>query len=203
MKKIRVYGLTGNIGCGKSTIAKMMGEFGFQAIDSDAIAKKILLSTEARPKIREIFGDSIFDGNNLDLRKMAIVFFENLKVKEEWEHWVFPRVLKQIEEEISRIERSNPAALAVVESALIYEAGWEKRFDAVIVAKCPYEEQVRRLINHRRISLLEIEERLAHQLPSEEKEEKADYIIDTDCSLELLADQVRNLCFCLKNKPRF
>lgn len=201
MKKIRVYGLTGNMGCGKSTIAKMMSEYDFVAIDSDAIAKKELFSTEAKPRLRKIFGKSVFDGNKIDTREMAIAFFDNPEKKKKWESWIFPRVWKRIQEVINGIKQNNSAAMIVVESALIYEVGWEKRFVAVIVAKCPYEEQVRRLMRQRGISLLEIEERLVHQLPSEEKESRADYVIDTNCSLEYLDNKVRNVCVCLKNNP--
>lgn len=195
MKK---YALTGNMGCGKSTVCKFLSIYpDVRVIDCDLLAKDVLISTEHRQKICQIIGENVYASGQPDFRMIARIVFNNHVIKKNLENFVHPIVWKLVEEIVFK---GGNDKIFIVESALIFESGIEKLFDGVIVVTCDEDEQIRRLVQFRGMSLSTINARLASQLPVSKKVKKADFLIDTNCSQEELNDRIRKLYEGLKQK---
>ncbi len=192
-----VFGLTGNMGCGKSTVAHLLKQNpDIIFFDSDRIAKELLLRPENQRKLQEILGAEILSDDDVDFQKIAEIIFKSPERKQELEAFIHPLCWQVIQE---RIQRISGGFMAVVESALIYEANWERYFDAVIIATCDIYEQYRRIFNRSNLSPAEIRDRLKAQLPQAEKIKKARFAIDTVCTMEELQKRVDELYSALKN----
>lgn len=190
------YGLTGGIGCGKSTIGEILEANGCVVYYCDAIAKEIIGDPAHRRAIcRIIESDEPFLKGRVDWKLLADAFFSDEETKRELENYVHPLVWGMIE---YRMRFTPKDTLVFVESALIYEIGWTNKFEAILVATCSEEEQVRRLRNERGMSEKEINKRLYSQISLREKESRGDYVISTECSRERLEQRVNELCLSLK-----
>lgn len=195
---MKAFGLTGNIGCGKSTVAGILSGYpGVTVIDCDRIAKEIISNGAHDEEIAVILGTEAFSGGNADLKAIARIIFNDPKMKRSFEGLLHPLVWAAVEKKAAA---AKVADMAIVESAIIYETGSEGRFDAVIVAACEAAEQFRRLEEDRGMSRSEIMTRLAQQMPSSEKEAMARFVIHTDCSLEELENRAGGLYRLLKQQ---
>ena len=120
----RVFGLTGNIGCGKTTVAEMLRAYpDVVVLYTDPLAKWFLNQEEGRKKLREMFGDQVFDGEAVGFRKLAQLIFSNLELKTKLEDFVHAWVKEEIRRQVWQID---PEKIVVVESALIFESNCRK-----------------------------------------------------------------------------
>ncbi len=191
---MNAFGLTGNIGCGKSTVAELLSKYpGVLVLDTDRIAKEIISSTALRKEINAILGVDVFSGGTANFAAIATVIFKDTEKKREFEALIHPLVWTDVEEKVAVAKTANPKTVCIVESAIIYETASERMFLAVIVAVCNEHEQLRRLKEIRGMSEKTIHARIAQQLPSEEKEDKAKLVINTDYTLEELTRRVHTL----------
>lgn len=212
-KKTPVYGLTGNIGCGKSTVAKFFGEFNDVAvIDADKIAKELLNKEENHGEIKRLFGPEVFTDGQPDTKKIGRLVFSDRAALMKLENFIHPLVRQKVAE----LTRPRPEiSFFIVEATLIFETDWQdlkirretangfcwqKFFDAIIVVTCSETEQYRRLRETRNMTDEEIAKRLRWQMPDREKIRRADYSINTDCPIEETKRRTRNLYCRLKNK---
>lgn len=195
-----MFGLTGNIGCGKSIVAALLSKYpDIVILNCDDIAKEIINSGKYNTKIRKIFGESVFA-----IKEVGCVFgtkvpvfsllareiFSDLKKKQKFEELIHPLVWETVQEQA---ELPGNKKTCVVESAIIYETKSEDKFAAIIVVTCNPNEQLRRLRDNRKMRDVEIQARIAQQLPAVEKEKRAQFVINTDCSLEELSKRVARL----------
>lgn len=195
------FGLTGNIGCGKSTVATLLLQISEPRIadvvifDTDKIAKNVLAKKMFFKPLKELFGNNIFKNKELNLSLLANIIFTDDKKRSQLEALIHPYVWQQIEMFINKRANftQNNKTIYIVESALLYEVGWEDKFRAMIVVSCNQAEQKRRLREQRSMSNDSINKRIDSQLSSEEKEKRADLLIRTDCNLFLLERRVQNL----------
>ena len=195
---MKAFGLTGNIGCGKSTVASLLSKYpDILVFDCDRIAKEIISSGLYKQEINSILGIDAFVGKNADFEKIAKIIFKNNKKKKLLEELLHPLVWATVEE---RVMANRDQKICVVESAIIYETKNENKFIAVILVTCNPKEQFQRLLKNRKMSLNEIQARIAQQTPSLEKETKAQFLIRTDCSLKQLKNRVIDLYQKLKKK---
>jgi len=197
-------GLTGGIGCGKSTVAGMMRDLGCQVIDADAIARD--LAQPGQPAYQEIvsaFGKevSLADGH-LDRAKIAHIVFSDASKLSTLNKILHPRVIAEQERQLVQIERTNPHAVAVVEAPLLIEAGVHKSLQRLIVVWCMPEQQIERLTNSRgrAMSRDDAMKRIASQMPLDEKRRMATDEIDNSGSLAATEKQVQNLVAKLKTE---
>ncbi len=192
-----IFGLTGNMGCGKSTVSRLLKQNpDIIVFDSDRIAKELLLRPENQRKLQEILGAEILSDEEVDFQKIAEIIFKDPEKKQELEAFIHPLTRQTIHE---RIQRISDRFIVIVESALIYEASWERYFDAVIVATCDIYEQYRRIFNRSNLSPAEIRDRLKAQLSQDEKIGRSRFVIDTVCTMEELQKRVDELYSALKN----
>lgn len=192
---MKPYGLTGNIGCGKSTVAALLASYPDVVVfDSDRIAKEIILSESYRSTIVTIVGGEVVTPLGIDVKRLTGIIFTDPQKKKQLEAFVHPLVWAAILEDVAKI----PEKIAIVESAILYEVGWEKRFAGMIVAACSKEEQYRRLSTNRNMSDVDIRLRVSSQLPQDAKRDRAQFVIDTDCTMEQLEKKVAVLYQLLK-----
>ncbi len=187
-------GLTGGIGCGKSTIAAMMRALGCHVIEADPLAHKLI--EPGQPAFQEVvraFGaDILHSDGHVDRAKLGTIVFADVDKLLRLNAIVHPRVLKELERLFSVYAVANPQGVAVIEAALLIEAGYVKHLDRLVVAWCKPEQQMERLLA-RGMSREQIEQRLAAQIPLEEKRRRADDVVDCSVPLEETRAQVERL----------
>ena len=196
-------GLTGGIGCGKSTVAAMMRELGCHIINADQIAHALMLPGQpAYNEIRRQFGAQVFtpDGN-IDRARLAAIVFSDPQRLASLNAIVHPRVLSELDQTFDRLSRTDPDGIAVVEAALLIESGYHQRLDRLILVSCTREQQLERLTQPafgRNMSAEQAEMRIAAQMTLEEKRKLATDEIDSSGSLDDTKKQVRVLVDGLK-----
>ena len=196
----RYFGLTGGVASGKSTVACMFEQCGARIIDADRLAHE--LSRAPLPAYKEIvsrFGTEILDSyGEIDRKRLGPIVFSDAEKLRQLSAILHPRILERLEELAACHRILAPGAVILVDAALIYEAGIEKRFSKMLVAWCRPEQQLERLIATAALPRAEAERRIAAQMPVEEKRRRADYLLDCSGSLAGTRQQVENLFAQLK-----
>lgn len=201
-------GLTGGIACGKSVIGQMMVAEGAHLLEADKLSHELM--RPGKPVHEEVvrhFGKGILQSNGeVDRAALAAIVFSDQKRLQELTAIVHPAVIKAQEEWMDEMGFQNPEAIAVVEAALIYEAGLANRFDRVIVVTCRPEDKVARMAKRTGLdstrAAAEVERRSAAQISDEEKVRRADYLIDNSGTLTDARKQVSRLMMELKRSAR-
>ena len=191
-------GLTGGIACGKSTVAKMFSELGVHVVQSDQTAHELYRPGE--PVYQEIvrrFGREVVKPNGeIDRPKLAAAAFGQNRI-EELNRIVHPAVIERQAEWMRELAAREPKAIAMVEAALIFEAGTNGRFEKMIVVTCRPEQKVQRFASRTGLDEVaaraEVERRAQAQIPDEEKVKRADYVIDNSGTLEQTREQVKKI----------
>lgn len=188
-------GLTGGIGSGKSTVAKMFAARGAATIDSDEIGRNLMQpGNVVYDRIVSGFGpDVLLPDGQLNRAKIAEIVFNNLGQLKHLNAIVHAPVLREIDRQVFAQRQKNPHAVVLVESAVLFEAGQNRRFDRMIVAWCRPGQQIERHQAKSGASAEDIERRMAAQLPGDEKKSLADYVIDTSGTLEEAERQVEEV----------
>jgi len=183
-----VIGLTGNIGTGKSTVARMLAKLGAQVIDADCIAHELMApGTSIWQAVVEEFGPEMVGENGaIDRARLGDMVFSDPQALARLEAILHPAVIQ----EVNRRIRDSDARVVVVEAIKLIEAGMHRRYDALWVVTCQPEQQVVRLATQRRMSEEEIKQRLAAQSPQAEKVALADVVIDNSGTLAETKAQV-------------
>jgi dephospho-CoA kinase len=175
MKRI---GLTGGIGSGKTTVAKLLSVLGFPVYNSDERAKII---TNTNPnillKIRELFGDRVFNSNGeLNRLELGQIVFSDANKLQILNSIIHPEVAIDFENWI----KHQHAKIVFKEAAIIFELSLEKRLDQVWVISAPDDMRIERVVSRSDISEEEVKERMKRQLPQSDIIEKADFVIIND-----------------------
>lgn len=177
-------GLTGGIASGKSTVAARMRELGLAILNADLLAHRLI--EPGQPAYEEVvreFGRGVLspDGS-VDRKKLGEIVFRDPARRECLNRIVHPRVIEAREQQLKQMEAENPRGLAIVEAALLIEAGYYKKLDRLVVCSCRPEQQMARL-RARGLTEEEARQRLAAQLPLEEKLRLADDVVDCSGTL--------------------
>ena len=195
-------GLTGGVACGKTTVATMFEKRGAHVALADVIAHNLFESgSEVYEKVVEHFGPEILNEDKTISRpKLAnLAFPERIQ---ELNAIVHPVVIRLQDEWLAEIARRESRAIAIVEAALMIEAGTHQRFDKLIVVTCGFGQKIERFADRAQTTpeqaSAEVHRRMHAQLPEEEKVKLADYVIDNSGSVADLEHQVdkiwRELC---------
>ena len=189
----RVIGITGGVGMGKSTAAKLLREQGVPVLDSDDIAREVVAVGEpALMEISEIFGADFLNAKGqLDRAKMAAHIFGNDAEREKLEAIIHPRVRERW---LAQMEtwRADNVPLGVVVIPLLFEVGAEGEFDSVICVACTGNTQRERL-RARGWDDAQIAARIAAQMDVTEKIERADQVVWTEGDVSLLREQLQSI----------
>jgi len=187
---MRVIGLTGGIGCGKSLAAQYFAELGALVIDADQLARAAIeRGSDGFDEVVAIFGDSILKDGNIDRRALGELIFKDPKAKEQLENIVHPFVRREFEEAVATLKGDQ---VLVYEIPLLVETKAYERFDVVITVESEMENRLARL-RGRGMHISEIEGRIAAQATREQRIEVADFLIENDGSEDELLRQVENI----------
>jgi len=185
-----IIGLTGNYGMGKSTVARMFRELGAIVIDTDDIVRELLKDVSVIAEIKSAFGDEIMLDGSVNKKMLADAVFGRSDFRISLENILHPKVFDKINEFVrnSELMTHNPK-LFVVEAPVIFERGYQNRFDRIITVFTSVEVAISRL-GEKGISEEDARKRLNSQFPIEMKISKADYTIDNSKDLEDTRRQV-------------
>jgi dephospho-CoA kinase len=208
-------GLTGGIASGKSVVGEMFAALGARLIQADEIAHQLMQPGQAvYREVVQHFGVGILNPEGaINRARLAEAAFgrpvegtagnEPLRVQE-LNRIVHPAVIRTQEEWMEQIGQSDPHAIAIVEAALILEAGATTRFDRLVVVTCRPEQRVQRWARRLKVdeetARAEVTRRMAAQLPDEEKVKAADFVIDNSGSLDQTNRRVREVYAELKSE---
>jgi len=199
-------GLTGGIAAGKSAVGEMLAALGAHLIQADAIAHQLMQPGEAvYQEVVRHFGPEILDPNGtVNRARLAEKAFGAEPRVLELNQIVHPAVIRRQEEWMEQVGQGEPHAMAVVEAALLLEAGAGKRFDRLVVVTCRPEQRIQRWAQRLHVdeetARREVTRRMAAQLPDEEKIEAADYVVDNSGSLDETRRQVKEIYAGLKKE---
>ncbi len=187
-----VFGLTGNIGSGKSTVGKLLAAAGFLHIDADFVGRIVVEpGRPANAELRREFGAEFFDeAGHLRRKKLGAYVFarpERLRRLNEITH---PAIREEILARIAAGKSQNPLRHIVVEAALLLETGMDSLVDRVLLVTAADEIRLKRVMARDGLEPRLIRDRMARQMRQEEKEKFADYHIVNDGTLSELKTQV-------------
>jgi dephospho-CoA kinase len=191
-------GLTGGIAAGKSVVGEMLAALGARVIQADHISHQLMQPGErVYEEVVRRFGRGILSSDGtVNRARLAEAAFGEGRIRE-LNQIVHPAVIKRQKDWMEEIGRREPKAIAVVEAALILEAGAREDFDRLVVVTCRPEQRIERWARHRHVdgetARREVERRMAAQLPDEEKTKAADYVIDNSGSLDDTRAQVQRV----------
>ena len=194
-------GLTGGLASGKSFVGHALRDLGCYLIEADELGHQVLLpGAEAYDAVIQAFGQEIVDEEGfIDRHKLGERVFGQPELLAKLSSLVHPPVTQRQERMIAEIVRTDPAAIIVVEAAILVETGSYKKFDRLIVVVCTVEQQMERAMKRGAYTKEEVLARLSRQLPLEEKVRVADYVIDTSGTKENTLEQVRVLYGSLRS----
>jgi dephospho-CoA kinase len=195
-------GLTGGIASGKSVVGEMFVALGVRLVQADHIAHELMQPGQSvYDNVVQRFGRGILnrDGSVNRARLAELVFGQSGEASNvrDLNRIVHPAVIRREDGWMEEVGRRDPRAIAMVEAALILEAGAADRFDRLIVVTCSEGQRVQRFAERLKIDTeaarREVDRRMVAQLPDEEKIKAADYVIDNSGSLDQTEKQVREV----------
>jgi dephospho-CoA kinase len=209
-------GLTGSLGSGKSTVATLLKEFGAEIVEADELGRALMEPGQSvYAEIVRAFGPQVVaEDGRLDRARLAELAFKGGRLLE-LNAIVHPAVISAQQHWMEETFTRNPAAVGVIESALIFEverdarargedlgvlADWRRRIDRILVVTAPHELKVSRYVDRinpapdRRAAVeQDARTRLSHQIPDAEKVKRADFVLDNSGSVDALRTQVEAL----------
>jgi dephospho-CoA kinase len=200
-------GLTGGIASGKSVVGEMFAALGADVIQADEISHQLMQpGEEVYQEVVRHFGAGILnlDGSVHRARLAELVFGSKPSRVQELNQIVHPAVIGQQQEWMEQVSRREPHGVAMVEAALILEAGMAQSLDRLVVVTCRPEQRIERLARRLKVdeetAAAEVSRRMAAQLPDQEKVKAANYVIDNSGSLDETRQQVQEVYEELKRE---
>ena len=191
---MKVIGLTGGIGSGKSTVSQFLAELGAVILNADEVGHKAFKpDSEIWHEVVAAFGRQILtpDGN-IDRKKLGEIVFGNPESLSRLNQIMHPRMYAQVKAQLEEYRRQG-TRVVVLEVSLLLEAGWTSLVDEVWVTTAPEATVLKRLEERTELSQAESLARIRSQLSSEERIRHADVVINTDCDLDELMSKVKEL----------
>ncbi|MDP2883474.1 MAG: dephospho-CoA kinase [Ignavibacteria bacterium] len=194
MNHILRVGVTGGIGSGKSLVCSFFSRLGVPVLSADDIAKDLMRNDASlRRALRALLGNGTYrpDGE-VDRHYVAGKIFSDSALQRRVNALVHPRVRARVEKQFVELGRAGEK-IGIIEAALIYEAGFEKHLDCVVVVDAPETQRIQRVVNRDKTTPEAIRRRMRAQLPAGLKVRKADYVIRNSGSIGDLKTAVRFL----------
>jgi dephospho-CoA kinase len=193
MRQVLRVALTGGIATGKSYCLERFAALGAPTIDADALAREVVaVGTPGLAAVVSAFGSGVLsDDGSLDRPALGRIVFGNPKARAALEAIIHPEIYRRIGEWFA--DRPSGAPVAIADIPLVFETGHNHDFDAVVVAACTPDEQIRRVTARDGLTDAEARARLAAQWPIEEKVRRATHVIWTDRGFTQTDRQVRDI----------
>jgi len=191
---MKVIGLTGGIGSGKSTVSQFLAGLGAVIIDADRVGHEAFKpGTELWREVVAAFGRQIVTpSGDIDRKKLGEIVFGNAESLSQLNRIMHPRMYDMVKTQLEEY-RQQGVAVAVLEAPLLIEANWTSVVDEVWVTVASEATVLKRLQERTGLSKEKSLARIRSQLPSEERIKRADVVINTDCSLEEVKTRVKEL----------
>lgn len=197
---MKVIGLTGGIGSGKSTVSAYLKEKGCPVVDADRIARTV--TAQGSPVLAQLaceFGsDILFADGSLDRKKLGRIVFSDPRKKSRLDAITLGEVCDRIRGELERVKAESTAELVVLDVPLLFETGLDELADSVWVVDADDETRIKRICDRDHMSREEAENRMARQMPREERLLRADHVLDNSGDRSGLFAQVAGLMGELK-----
>jgi dephospho-CoA kinase len=186
---MRVIGLTGGIGSGKTTVAQFFQELGVPVYIADEAGKELMKSSaEVRSKVIDLLGENAYQDDLPNKKYIASRVFASAEKLQSLNKIIHPAV----ENDFEAWKQKQDSPYIIYEAAILFETGSYKKCDAVILITAPYDKRIERLQSRDQSSLEEIEARILHQWSDEKKAELANFTI-FNADLKNTREQVHNL----------
>lgn len=183
-----VVGITGSIASGKSLVTSFLQKKGYSIIDCDEISHEVLYIEEVIDKIKNAFGEEVLDKGHVNRQKLGKIIFDDYHAKTKLESIVFPYIVQEIKKQLN-----EKKGLVFLDAPLLIEYKLQYLVDKIIVIKTNKEVQLQRLINRDNITDEYANKKINSQLPSEEKEKYADYLIDNSLDYDNTYKQINEI----------
>jgi len=192
--KMKVIGLTGGIGSGKSTVSHMLAELGATVLNADEIGHEALNSdSELKREVVTAFGRQILTTRgDIDRNKLGEIVFDDAQSLSRLNRIMHPRMYDMLKAQLEE-HRKQGMRVVVLEAAILIEANWTSLVDEVWVTAAPESTVIKRLKKRAGLSVPQSLARIYSQMPNEERLKHADVIIDTNCALDELKNRVAKL----------
>ena len=193
-----ILGLTGSIGCGKSSLSNILKENNIDIIDADIISRKIFEDKKLLNLVFEYFGNCIKnEDGSLNRKALGNIVFNDDNKLIELNALTHPRIKEKIIKEIEILKLNNKAVI-VIDAPLLIEGGYLEMVDKLLVITCNNEIQVNRIQKRDNCTREEALSRINSQMSQEEKVKYADYILDNSGSIEDLKENTREFLLYMK-----
>lgn len=191
---MQLYGLTGGIGSGKSTVAAMLEGLGFSVVRADWVAREVVArGTPGHAQVAKAFGPGVLGpSGELDRHRLASIVFGDQAERARLEVIVHPLITQRSQEIFGHLAASG-AALAFYEATLLFQNNREKEMDGVVLVTAPRAIRIARVSARDGISPAEVERRMVGQLSEQDLRRRADYVIENHGDLNTLRERVRVL----------
>jgi len=172
-------GITGGIGSGKTTVARVFEQLGVPVYNADYRAKEIMNSEPlVKERLKELFGDSIYNSEGkADRKKIAELVFKDKNKLNELNSVIHPAVWLDGE---NWLKQYTAKPYILKEAAILFESGGNKGLDKVIMVSAPKEVRIERVMKRDNVTIQEVEARMANQWDDERKEKLSDFVIVND-----------------------
>ena len=175
---MRVVALTGGIASGKSFVAARFEHLGATVIDGDDVYHQLLREGDLSARLREAFGDRFFfEDGSLDRRSLGVHVFADPAELARLNALTHPIIIRRILHDVALAGHRSDCPLVVVVAAILFEAGWDRHFDTIIVVSVSREKQIQRLRQRSHLSWDEATKRIDSQLSLGEKISRAHHVI--------------------------
>lgn len=191
----KIYGLTGGIASGKSTVLAMFRQHGFQVFDADSVAREVVVpGSIGLQQITAQFGTEVLkpDGT-LDRAKLGAIVFSDHQELKKLNQITRPLIKEKILKTIAAVKRSNSSTISIFEIQLLFEGGYQTYFDGIISLYERPEVQLQRLMTRNNLTKKVALERINSQMSMDEKRSRADFVIDNSFDLAHLENEIEKL----------
>ena len=186
--------MTGGLGTGKTTVARIFSSLGAKVIDADKINHQLMKRNGSSFKsIVKSFGQKILTDGDIDRKKLGAVVFNNSKRLKKLCRIVHPAIISKIKNRISHYQKNKSNQIIIIDAPLLIEAGLDRLVDILIVVKASRRKQIQRVIRRMNIKRSEVLKRLKAQMPLKDKIRLADITIDNNGSLTKTKKEVRRI----------
>ena len=194
----KIIGLTGGIGSGKTTIANYFKSFGIPVYIADDEARKIMQSSEIIKAIKDIFGDAVFENDQLNREELAKIVFSNPEKLEKLNSIVHPAVKRHFEHWL--LQHKN-VPYVIYEAAILFESGSYKNCDLIITVTAPIETRIQRILERDKATRELVLKRMDAQWKDEQRIPKSDFVVE-NTSIESTKSEIDRILKILKIKQK-
>jgi len=197
MHKPMIIGITGGIGSGKSTLSNLLRAEGYSVYDTDLEARRLQNEHSAMvKKMTDLFGKDIYTEKGLNRSALGKIVFAKPELLIKLNAIVHPLVMEDFK---NWVQNRYPKKILFVESAILYESGFNKLVDKVILITASESTRINRVMKRDGVTSEHVRARMSNQIPEEEKLSRADYVIHSDDNHPLV-DKMRKIIEELKQK---